>query len=30
VSVIKVEVSRDVAGGLGSKSKKLKLVAGGA
>jgi len=29
VSVVKVEVSRDVAGGLGSKSKKWKLVVGG-
>jgi len=30
VGVVKVEVSRDVAGGLGSKSKKWKLVVGGA
>jgi len=30
VSVVKVEVSRDVVGGLGSKSKKWKLVVGGA
>ena len=30
VSVIKVEVSRDVPGGLGSKSKKWKLVVGAA
>jgi len=29
VSVTKVEVSRDVAGGLGSKSKNWKLVVGG-
>jgi len=29
VSVVKVEVSRNVAGGLGSKSKKWKLVVGG-
>jgi len=29
VSVAQVEVSRDVAGGLGSKSKKWKLVVGG-
>ena len=29
VSVTQVEVSRDVASGLGSKSKKWKLVVGG-
>jgi len=29
-SVVKVEVNRDVTGGLGSKSKKWKLVVGGA
>ena len=29
VGVAKVEVGRDVAGGLGSKSEKWKLVAGG-
>jgi len=28
-SVAQVEVSRDVAGGLGSKSEKWKLVVGG-
>ena len=30
VSVVKVQVSRDVPGGLGSKSKKCKLVVEGA
>jgi len=29
VGVAKVEVGRDVAGGLGSKSEKWKLVVGG-
>jgi len=30
VSVVKVEVIKDVAGGLGSKSRKWKLVVRGA
>jgi len=30
VSVVKVELRKNVAGGLGSKSKKWKLVVGGA